>query len=458
MGKGNWRFAFIFILSTCCSRAGSGEIQPLSPQRLPSIEPADSATSGKDVTVLPDDASQIQLVSFDDGRQKLDWFLRNVDVNGHVRVRQETDMERIGRPTRNRQRLRARLGFTLAMTEEVQAGIRFTTGDRKQVLESGDRQGSPLSYQNTGDVFDKFEFNLDRIFIDYRPKSCPNLFITGGKFRSPIKLNPIFSDPIGDLVWDEAAHPEGIAGGYTWSDSAWLDQITWTLGETAVLELGNADEASLFFTQVWTEKNIGRVNAAAGVAWYDWHNLNPDRNTRISAENNSGNALVSIGPNPEDVIFASQFSIINPMVVATFGEGEEGGPFHPVQVVWEGFHNTKSFDTRRDFGYSVGMQYGPAVTRSRAMKRGDWKVYCTWQEVQQESVLTPVAQDDFLRATNFRGSWIGGDYFVRDNVEVRCWILTDRPILPITAGGEIDLVNGTKQNEWRIRLDATAYF
>jgi hypothetical protein len=81
----------------------------------------------------------------------------------------------------------------------------------------------------------------------------------------------------------------------------------------------------------------------------------------------------------------------------------------------------------------------------------------TWQEVQQESVLTPVGQDDFLRATNFRGSWLGLDYFVRENVEASCWLLTDKPILPIHAGGTVDLVNGSEETEWRLRSDMTAY-
>ncbi len=372
------------------------------------------------------------------------------DISGHVRVRQATDFERIGRSTRNRQRLRARLALTYTANEEIRGGVRWTTGDRKLTLEPGDRRGSPLSYQDAGDVFDKFEFNLDRIFIRYDPHWLPHAWFVGGKFKHQVKLNPIYASPVGSLVWDEAAHPEGIAAGYAWND--WLGIDAWRLvaTESAVLELSNSDDSSLFNMQVWLEKTLGpTLKVEAGVAWYDWHNLNPDDNRQISSENNAGNAVISL---PVDSagrtdVFASRFSIINPMLVVTYGNSEGSRLTHPIQFVGEAFHNTKSFDSGRDTGFSVGGQYGPAL-KSQRKKKG-WKIYYTWNEVEQESVFTPVAQDDFQRATNFRGHWLGLDYFPWDNVESRLWLLSDKPILPI---------NGSREEEWRARFDLTVYF
>ena len=391
------------------------------------------------------------------GWSKIDSFFKKTDVSGHVRVRQATDFERIDRPTRNRGRLRARLGLTHYWNSEVSAGIRFTTGDLKQFLDLEDRRGAPLSYQDTGDVFDKFVFNLDRLFIRYAPDHWPGFFVTGGKFRQTIKLNPIFADPVGDLIWDEAVHPEGIAAGCTHKNVFCMDEIYWTFGKSVVLELNNDDEASLFYSQVWLKKRFGRVQLEAGVAWYDWNNLNPDGNTRISFENNFGNQVIPVGPNPEDVVFASQFNIINPMVALTVGDDCEYPPVWPIQFVGELFHNTKSFDASRDSGFSIGAQYGPAVLRQER-RRWDWKLYYTWQEVQQESVLTPVSQDDFQRATNFSGNWVGLDIYPWDKIELRFWVLSDKPILPIDARGNVDLVNGFTDSEWRFRMDVSAYF
>lgn len=72
-------------------------------------------------------------------------FFDRLRVFGQIRGRQETDFERIQAPTRNRQRLRMRLGATFEMNSELLIGARMTTGDRKSSLEPLDREGAPLS-------------------------------------------------------------------------------------------------------------------------------------------------------------------------------------------------------------------------------------------------------------------------------------------------------------------------
>lgn len=351
------------------------------------------------------------------------------------------------------------------LNEEIEAGLRLTTGDRKLVLEPGDRTGSVLSYQDTGDVFDKFAFNLDRIYITYKPDWAPNAWITGGKFKHPVKLNPIYAGPVGSLGFDEAVHPEGAAGGYAWEDTLGFDALKFVLGETVLLELGNQDEASMFFTQLWAEKQVSdRWKAEAGVTWYDWHNVNPDGNTTVTLTN-FGNATTSVAA-PAGTLgaqigidgagnpifdgvgrstFDSKFSIVNPMAVLTYDDGDYDSGLQPIQFVYEAFQNTRAVNNNRDFGYSIGAVYGPAVTRS-GRKQGDWKFWYTWNDVQQESVFTPVAQDDFQQATNFRGHFIGLDYFPWDQFEVRIWLLSDEPI------------EGPQKEQWRTRADITVYF
>ena len=374
-------------------------------------------------------------------------LLRRLEVSGHVRIRHETDLERLVGPTRNRQRLRARVAFTYRWNSEVRAGVRWTTGDRKIVLEPDDRAGSPLSYQDAGDVLDKVEFNLDRLFIHLTPEWMPaSGWVTLGKFRNPVRLNPIFAMPIGDLIWDEAAHPEGVAAGWRFGQVLGIDQVEYLLGESWVLELANQDDASLFFTQLWLDHRFGPAwQMQLGISWYDWNNLNPDGNTRISAENNVGNAVVSVGPNPEDVIFASGFSIVNSLLTLSW-QPRRFPKLGTVQAVWEFFYNTQAYRSDLADGFSIGMQLGPAVT---SRKRGAWKVYYTWNEVRQESVFTPVVQDDFQLASNFRGHWAGLDWFVWDEVELRLWVLSSQPIQP---------VGGSRQTQWRFRIDLTTYF
>lgn len=118
----------------------------------------------------------------------------------------------------------------------------------------------------------------------------------------------------------------------------------------------------------------------------------------------------------------------------------------PLRLVWETFYNAGAFRSDRDFGYSIGAAYGPAIDSA---KQGDWEIYYTWNSVEQESVISPVGQDDFLRSTNFRGQMIGWRRFLWDRVPVRVSFLSDEPILPI---------NRSTETEWRARVDLTANF
>lgn len=69
-----------------------------------------------------------------------------------------------------------------------------------------------------------------------------------------------------------------------------------------------------------------------------------------------------------------------------------------------------------------------------------------------------MAQDDFLRATNFRGHRLGLDVYPWQDVEARFWVLSDEPLLPIDPSSTVDLVNGSRGEELRARMDITVYF
>lgn len=283
-------------------------------------------------------------------------------------------------------------------------------------------------------MFDKFEFNLDRVYVKYSPLWFPELWAEVGKFPMPMVFNPITRGPIGTMLWDEAAHPEGAAAGLTFTDRLGFDTLKYVAGESVTLELSNADEASLFFAQIWGEKKFGPLAAEVSLAYFGWQNLNPDGNTTISTENNNGNIIV-------DDRFASNFNILNPQVVLTW-ENPSGCP-HPIQFVGETYKNTTSIDPNRDYGYILGSCYGPAVNST---EKGAWKVYYNWTEIQQESVFTPVSQDDLQAATNFRGHIFGLVIYIFEDSDVHLWFLSDEPM---------DAVNGTEKAQWRFRVDIT---
>ena len=404
---------------------------------------------------------------------KLDRFFANVDINGHVRLRQGTDFERNDLPTRNRGRMRARLGMNYRPNSQLVGGLRMSTGDRKIVLEERDRGGAPLAWQDMGNVFDKVEFNLDRVFIEYTPEWMPGFWFTVGKFRQPLMTHPVLEAPMGDLMWDEAAHYEGLAGRYTLEDTYFgLDELSFLMGEGYVLELADADDASLLIMQLWGKKQLeGRpLEVQGGINWYAYYNLNPDGNTQISTENNVGNRVTQVGIDDEQVgivdptsggssagdpvidgspqfVFDSKFSIVNPMFYVTYGDTDDSySRYQPAQFVVEWFWNSRAFQRERNNGYSVTLAYGPAI---KTTNKGDWKIWYAWSEVEQESVFTPVAQDDFFQATNFRGGFLGAEIWPWQRSHIRLWLLSTKPIIKTT---------GREKTELRGRVDLTVNF
>ena|GEM_PF-6154850 len=410
---------------------------------LPEIEKSQNKDRNNDEAARISITTPIDHVFLQDDRweQIASWWDR-IDLYGQLRFRQETDWERNNLPTRNRQRLRLRLGGLLEFNSEIAVGARMTTGDRKRNLEPEDRQGAPLSYQDTGDVFDKFEFNLDRLFFQLTPDWFPeNTTLWLGKFKMPMYLNPIFRGPVGDLVWDEAAHPEGAALTKSWNDVMGFDSLYVAGGISAVLEVGNNDEASLWYSQVWVTRNVGNnFLLEGGVSYFHWNNLNADGNTSLSFQNNFGNAVKQVGPNEQDVEFLSEFRVIDSLLAVTYGKDGNSRLGYPLRAVWETIYNDGAVHKDQNFGYSIGMDYGPGIDGRTA---GDWYFYYTWNRVEQDAVFTPVSQDDFIRTTNFRGQMFGYLVYLWENVDMRISFLSDTPI-------------GTNDTEWRGRIDLTA--
>ena len=99
--------------------------------------------------------------------------------------------------TRQRDRIRARLGAEAKCNDNLKAGIEFSTG-----------QSDPVSgNQSLGDGFGKKEFRLNLAYFDYNfLGDNPNeVHAIAGKMKNPFITFP------DDLVWDGDLTPEGLA-------------------------------------------------------------------------------------------------------------------------------------------------------------------------------------------------------------------------------------------------------
>jgi len=160
-----------------------------------------SADLAKEQKQAPPAASEsVSKKDFDDLQQKIAWAAKTV-VSGDVRARQDSistdnlDPQR----TQDRQRIRARVGFTSQVTPEVEAGVRIASGNSNDARSTN---------QDLDNYFTKKDLWLDRAYINWHPTDVPGLKIIAGKMAQPW----VSED---QLIWDDDVNPEGIASQYS---------------------------------------------------------------------------------------------------------------------------------------------------------------------------------------------------------------------------------------------------
>jgi hypothetical protein len=355
--------------------------------------------------------------------------LEKLQLYGDLRLRHETDFERAGRPSRNRERLRLRFGANYQVWRDLQAGARLSTGD----------PSDPRSpHQTLGETFDRFEVNLDRAFAAYRPEFIPGLSLSGGKFAHPFYQNPTYPE----LVWDADVQPTGAAGACEvtelFSEPSWLERLSVVAGEYLVEEQPLSGDAAAFVAQAAARVRVAEgLQSTAAAGYYLYGDLTPGGSADLFSEN-AGNATRDRNGDGAADDFLSRFEIFNPILALTYD-----GWALPVTISGEYIHNYRAAGGKGQ-GYAVGAALGGAE------KQGDFRVYYQWQAIEQDAVLSLFAQDDFLRATNYRGHLAGVMVQLLDAVGLHLWFL-------VTHAEDRAPPVGS-HHEWRLRADLNVKF
>ncbi len=352
--------------------------------------------------------------------------LDRLDVYGDFRYRHETN-DTQGSPTRNRERIRMRLGADYRLNDQLSIGGRVSTGSRTD---------AKSSHNTLGEGFHRFDINLDRAFFDYRPSGAPGLWLKGGKFAHPFWKNPVY----GEVLWDGDVQPEGGAVGYGLGGLGVLDSLDVTIGEYILVEQALADEATAFVAQLAGTKKLSEAwSAGAAVGLYHWSNLTPDGNTLL-LDDNQGNA--TIDDDGDDIAdrFSSRFEVVNPIAALTYSGGQR-----PFTLAGEYIYNRKAA-SGRDSGWGLGAALG------RARAPGDWRLFYQYYELDEDAFFSVVAGDDTLRTTNARSHIFGLDYKVSEHFKPRLWGLVSRRLEQLS--GDTD----PTANDTRLRLDLNFSF
>lgn len=271
--------------------------------------------------------------------------------SGDLRYRHES-IDEAGQRSRNRHRLRARLGAEATLAEDLTVELVLATG--------GD---DPVSANQTlGSSFTRKDFGVDRAYFDWRPTERAR--VAGGKMP-----NPFHRPGEHHLIFDRDLNPEGLALGYGFG--GWF----FNLAGLVVEERADAPDALLFGGQLGYRAALaGGARLTAGLSYYDYRATQGSAPFYDGAA--AGNRLDALGRYLSDFDDAEAFAEL---------ELDAGG--RPLLVFADYVVNTAAAGD--DSGFAIGARYGAVAGR------GGWALGWAYQALDADAVVGTFTDSDF---------------------------------------------------------------
>jgi len=353
-----------------------------------------------------------------------DWSER-IRWGGDIRLRYQADMfgegnalfknpanpNKVMNTTEDRQqaRIRARLLVEAKVNDHVDAAVRLASGSSSSPISTND---------NLGDHFAKDDVWIDQAYLKIKP--VEDLVIWGGRFP-----NPFFST---DLVWDNDLNFEGAALQYKTKLTRTVRPFA-ALGGFAIQEVELSDQDKwLLAAQIGAEVDItSKVQAKAGLSFYDYHNIVGERNTLGTPGLNDftspqfqqkGNTLIDIDPTAGELYaLASDFRLVN-----LTGQLDMGF-WDPVRIVlFADYVRNIGFDFEEVRARTLldktkiseevdGYQFGLLVGHRAIREFGQWRTGLTYRYLESDAVVDAFTDSDFHGGgTNAQGWILRGEY------------------------------------------------
>ena len=351
---------------------------------------------------------------------------------------------------RNRLRIRMRLGIDARISNNLKAGMRFTTGDTLDPVSTN---------QTLGKYGGRYSLVIDQAYLKYdyfNLDGYPSMTLWGGRLP-----NPWLST---DLVYDEDLTFEGVAAKFRFSlhggddlfeQDERLRSLFLTVGAFPLQEFSRYPDKWLLGAQFGADlKSEDQSRLQFAVAYYDYRNIQAVPNDLGSVENDwsaprfmqKGNTLARISNDVGEtdattrlVGLASDFNIFN--LTAKY----DYAGFAPLHLIFlADYARNLAFD-REMVSRLNGSDVEEQTTAYRAKftvgwpiisKFGDWQGFIGWRYLERDSVLDAFTDSDFhLGGTDTKGWVVGGKYGLTENTWLRVrWLSADEisgPLLGI---------------------------
>ncbi|MEK8086065.1 putative porin [Aquabacterium sp. A3] len=344
--------------------------------------------------------------------------------------------------SRNRERVRLRLGLTAKVTDEVGVGVRLATGSATDRVSTN---------QTLGQSFNKYELFVDRAFVRVDPAEWVS--IQGGRIP-----NPWFAT---EMTWNENLNFEGFAATFRRPqvDDGFAPFLT--LGYFPLREnSASRNRRSLVGAQLGTSLEVSsRTRVKLGLAYYRYNNIagraetdfeqftDPDTNTvGIAVGQRYGQYEYPVGLRQRgNTVFetnpllpvADGVDLIRPtwglaydfrpLVLTASAQFTHFSPFN-LLLSAEYAYNTafSESDFRKRSNYDLnpggrrdGYNLKLAVGATEVRDMGDWQAQFAYRHVGSDAVLDAFTDSDLgLGGTNLRGFTVGFQYGLYRNTTV----------------------------------------
>ena len=299
-------------------------------------------------------------------------------IKGDVRFRHES-IEAEGKETRERERVRARLGIFGKPGSDLDLGVQFSTTEKNDPVSSNQTLGGSGSRKNA---------YLDLAFIDYHPELVEGLHLIGGKMEQPfIKVS--------DLVWDNDYNPEGAVVKYKTGESV---ELLLNGGLFWLEEREADDETTMAGGQVAVKFNTENASyVQAGVGLFSYDNIEGGALLFDPAKSKGNSTDKVVDGDVTNSVYANGFTTPEVFAEAFFNTA--------VPVTLYGSYIVNDDADDEDTGYIAGFRVG------KAKAQGSWELDYNWRHLEANAVVGAFADSDsFGGGTDGEGHRISGSY------------------------------------------------
>ncbi|RLA20994.1 MAG: hypothetical protein DRQ61_07055 [Gammaproteobacteria bacterium] len=358
----------------------------------------------------------------DEVMKKMAWAGK-IKIKGDLRLRHETRSDSgaiLGSAAgplegemktfdKDRERYRMRLGIYADVTENVQAGIRFASGDKF----------TPTSTNETlRDHFAQDDLWIDLAYINWQP--LEGLELIGGKVKQP------WEKISGGLVWDGDVNPEGAVLRY--SHKLGGAELIGSAGHYILNDSGGKsfrEDQTITHGQFASKFEVAGAKALLGVSIYDY-NQGRDKNGGILA-------LIYGGGNDSTKYSLKELfgsvSLKAPIPLKVYGQyvknSDADGPHSGENTAWL---------------LGVGTKFGK------------WKFSYDYRDTELNAVYGVLNDSDFADGlTGSKGSRLKASYKISKNFEVATAYFDAKVRRDST---NTDYTNNFDMDTWQLDLKA----